>query len=103
MESERRTGRGVNKSMVSETLTIINRQGLHMRPAGTFVRAMAEYQSDLTILFNGRRINGKSIMQVMTACIKCGAELELECSGPDEQEMLRAAAELINSGLGDEI
>ena len=89
--------------MVSEKLTIINKQGLHMRPASTFVQTMARYRSDLTILFNGRRINGKSVMQVMTACIKCGAELELECSGPDEQEMLRVAVELINSGLGDEV
>ena len=89
--------------MVSEKLTIINKQGLHMRPASTFVQTMARYRSDLTILFNGRRVKGKSIMQVMTACIKCGAELELECSGPDEQEMLRVAVELINSGLGDEV
>ena len=89
--------------MVSEKLTIINKQGLHMRPASTFIQTMAKYQSDVAILFNGKRINGKSVMQVMTACIKCGAELELECSGPDEQEMLKAASDLIKSGLGDEI
>ena len=57
----------------------------------------------LTILFNGKKIDGKSIMQVMTACIKCGAEIEIQCSGPDEQEMLLAAADLINAGIGDEI
>lgn len=89
--------------MVSEKLTIINKQGLHMRPASTFVQAMAKYQSDVVILFNGRKVDGKSIMQVMTACIKRGAEIELQCSGPDEQEMLSAAVNLINSGLGDEI
>ena len=40
--------------MVSEKLTVINKQGLHMRPARTFVQTMAEYQSDVTIVFNGR-------------------------------------------------
>ena len=89
--------------MVSEKLTVINKLGLHMRPARTFVQTMAEYQSDVAILFNGKRVNGKSIMQVMTACIKQGAEIELECSGPDEAQMLAAAVALINSGLGDEI
>ena len=74
-----------------------------MRPARTFVQTMAEYQSDVAILFQGKRVNGKSIMQVMTACIKQGAEIELECSGPDEEQMLAAAVALINSGLGDEI
>ena len=89
--------------MVSEKLTVINKQGLHMRPARTFVQAVGEFQSEITILFHDKRIDGKSIMQVMMACIKQGAEIELQCSGPDEEEMLRAAAELIRSGLGDEI
>lgn len=89
--------------MVSEKLTIINKQGLHMRPASTFVQTMAKYQSDITILFNGKKIDGKSIMQVMTACIKRGAEIEIQCSGSDEQEMLSAASHLINTGIGDEI
>ena len=89
--------------MVSEKLTIINKLGLHMRPARTFVQGMAAFQSDIAICFNGKRVNGKSIMQVMTACIKQGAEIKLECSGPDEEQMLAAAVALIKSGLGDEI
>lgn len=89
--------------MVSEKLTIINKQGLHMRPASTFVQTMLKYQSAVAILFNGKKIDGKSIMQVMTSCIKCGAEIEIQCSGPDEQEALKAAADLVRSGLGDEI
>lgn len=89
--------------MVSEKLTIINKQGLHMRPASTFVQTMLKYQSAVTILFNGKKIDGKSIMQVMTSCIKCGAEIEIQCAGPDEQEALKAAADLVRAGLGDEI
>ena len=89
--------------MVSEKLTILNKQGLHMRPARTFVQTMAEYQSDVAILFNGKRVNGKSIMQVMTACIKQGAEIELESSGAGEGQMVAAAVAHINSGLGDEV
>lgn len=89
--------------MVSEKLTIINKQGLHMRPASLFVQTMLKYQSTVAILFGGKKIDGKSIMQVMTSCIKCGAEIEIQCDGADEAEALKAAADLVRSGLGDEI
>ena len=89
--------------MVSGKFTVINKLGLHMRPASNFVQAMAKYQSNIDILFNGKKVNGKSILQVMTACIKCGAEIEIQCSGSDEEEMLKAAGEMIRSGLGDEV
>ena len=89
--------------MVSENFTIINKLGLHMRPASTFVQAMNQYESDITIFFNEKELDGKSIIQVMMGCIQQGAEVRIQCSGPDEAEMLRAAGDLIRSGLGDEI
>ena len=47
--------------MVSQTFTITNSQGFHMRPAGTFTSAMGKYQSTVTIVKDGNRIDGKSI------------------------------------------
>ena len=88
--------------MVSEQLTVVNKAGFHMRPANLFVQAMTKFQSNITIVFNGRDIDGKSIMNVMAACMKQGAEIEIRCEGPDEVEMLRTAAELVRSGLGEE-
>ena len=88
--------------MVSEQLTVINKAGFHMRPANLFVQTMLKFQSNITIVFNGREIDGKSIMNVMAACMKCGAEIEIQCKGPDEVEMLHTAAELVRSGLGEE-
>ena len=52
-------------------------------------------------LFNGKPVNGKSIMNIMAACIKFGAELEIKCEGPDEEAALAKAVELVESGLGD--
>ena len=88
--------------MVSEQLTVINKAGFHMRPANLFVQTMLKFQSNITIVFNGREIDGKSIMNVMAACMKQGAEIEIRCEGPDEVEMLHTAAELVRSGLGEE-
>lgn len=87
--------------MVTAKTKIINPQGMHMRPAQLFVNTMAKYQSDVTILFNGKTINAKSIMHLMAACIKQGSEIEIQCSGEQEADALKAAVDLVESGLGD--
>ena len=88
--------------MVSKDFTITNKMGLHMRPAQVFVTAMSKYASDVTIKFNGRDINGKSIMMLMSACIKCGAEITVVCNGADEEAMLAEASSMIEGGFGEE-
>lgn len=60
-----------------------------MRPANTFVTEMSKFSSEVDIVFGGKRINGKSIMNIMAGCIKCGSEITVECSGADENEMLK--------------
>ena len=87
--------------MVSQKITISNPQGLHMRPAGVFAKGVAKYQSDVNLVFNGKSTNGKSLLNIIGACIKCGSEIEVQCDGPDEEEALKAAIELIESGLGE--
>ena len=89
--------------MISRSVTICNSVGLHARPAGMFVKEMAAFKSDITIINGEKKVNAKRVMQLMTACIKCGTEIEIQCEGPDEAEMLQHAIELIQSGLGDEI
>lgn len=88
--------------MVSQKLQVTNKMGFHMRPANVFVSAMGKYKSDVSIVFNGREINGKSIMNIMAACMKCGAEIEIRCDGEDENAALQEAVRLVKSGLGDE-
>lgn len=87
--------------MVSSKVTVINPQGLHMRPAQIFVTTLMPYKCDITIHFKERKINAKSIMHLMGAAIKQGSEIEIECSGEEENEALAKALELINSGLGE--
>ena len=87
--------------MVSKRITLTNGQGFHMRPAGVFAGEMGKFQSDVWILFGGNRVNGKSLMNIIAACIKCGSEVEIQCEGPDEQAALDKAIELIESGLGE--
>lgn len=87
--------------MVSKTVKITNEMGFHMRPANVFVTAMTKYVSDVEIIAGEKKINGKSIMNIMAACIKCGSEITVECNGPDENEMLQEAVAMIESGFGE--
>ena len=87
--------------MVSQETKNVNPMGMHMRPAGMFAQAMMKYDSDVTLVFGDKEVNAKSIMGVMAACIKCGSELEVRCSGPDEEAALAEAIRLIESGLGE--
>ena len=88
--------------MVSKKTKIVNPMGMHMRPAGMFANAMMKFDSEVELVANGKTVNAKSIMNLIAACIKCGTEVEVQCSGPDEQAALTEALRLIDSGLGEE-
>ena len=87
--------------MVSQNVKITDEMGFHMRPANVFVTAMSKYASNINIIANDKKINGKSIMNIMAACIKCSTEITVECDGPDEKEMLAEAISIIESGFGE--
>ena len=85
--------------MVSKDTRVVDKMGLHMRPANNFITAMTKYKSDITIVFNGNTINGKSIMNIMAACIKYDSPITIICDGEDEQAMIDEAVSLIENGL----
>lgn len=87
--------------MVSKKITIINAQGLHMRPAMEFAQAMSEFESEVTLKYNGSDFNGKSVINIMAGGMKCGSEIEIVCNGADEQTALDKAIEMIQSGFGE--
>ncbi|WP_026661239.1 HPr family phosphocarrier protein [Butyrivibrio sp. AC2005] len=87
--------------MVSKKITVKNEQGMHMRPASLLSQKATPFDSNVKILFNGNSYDCKSVMFLMSACIKCGSEIELQCDGPDEEKALAELSEFIESGMGD--
>ena len=87
--------------MVSKEFTINNELGMHMRPASLLSQMAAKYQSNITIKYNGKDFNAKSVMLLMTALIKCGSVIEVVCDGPDEEAALAEITAFIDSGMGD--
>lgn len=87
--------------MVSQKLVIKNESGLHARPAGILAQAAMKCGSEVWILLGEKKVQVKSILNLMAAGIKCGTEVELQCEGETEQEDLKTLVDLIESGLGE--
>lgn len=87
--------------MITQKMTITNSQGLHMRPAGVFAQEMSKFECNVYIKFKNSKINAKSLLNIIAACIKCGSEISIECEGSDEQQAMAKAIELIESGFGE--
>ena len=87
--------------MVSLKIIVKNEQGLHMRPAGAFVKLASKYKCNITIAANGKEINGKSVMNLIGACIKCGTEMEIKCDGDNEKEALNTLIDFVESSMGE--
>ena len=100
MATEVHEGKGAN-SVVAKKVVLKNREGLHVRPAGLFSNEMQRFLSDVWVCHNEAVVSGKSIMNLIAAGIQCGDEVELRCSGPDEEKALARAVALVESGLGE--
>ncbi len=87
--------------MAELAVTILNKNGLHARPAAEIVRAAAKFKSDITILRDDLEVNGKSIMGVMMLAAECGSTLLLRASGPDEEDAVSAIAAVIANRFGE--
>lgn len=88
---------------LSRRVVITNRQGLHARPADMFVRAASRFQARIEVIKDGNRVDGKSILGVLTLVAEEGSELQIEASGPDAQAALKALSQLVESNFGNEM
>ena len=87
--------------MVERSVQILNKNGLHARPAAEIVKISAKFQSEVTLARDGMEVNGKSIMGVMMLAAECGATLVLRAEGSDADEALNALAALILNKFGE--
>jgi len=69
--------------------------GFHLRAAGRIVKLTKTFGSEVTIRFNGRVANAKSIMGLASLAAEFGAEVEIEITGPDENEAADLLVQLI--------
>ena len=82
--------------MIKTTVTISNKLGLHARASAKLTKLASSFPCDVHLSRNDRRVNAKSIMGVMMLAAGVGTAVELECSGPREDEASTALLALIN-------
>ena len=88
--------------MVSKVVTVVNAEGMHMRPAGMIAKAAkAHPDSEVIMKANGNDIKAKAVMQIMAAGIKKGTEVELVVTGGDEQAVLDEFVQMFENGFGE--
>ncbi|NMC33441.1 MAG: HPr family phosphocarrier protein [Veillonellaceae bacterium] len=81
--------------MVQQEMTVISPTGLHARPAAVLVAAAAKCKSSVSILFAGKTINAKSVLNVLGGGISHGARIIVVADGEDEQAALTAVCRAI--------
>jgi phosphocarrier protein len=88
--------------MVEQTVTIQNRAGIHARPSAMLVQAAKDFQSNIYFEKGDDRINGKSIMGILTLGASFGSEIRIIAEGEDEQRALETMVNLINNKFEEE-
>ncbi|MFD2628982.1 phosphocarrier protein HPr [Oceanobacillus kapialis] len=87
--------------MKEQTFTITADTGVHARPATLLVNKAGQFESEVEVSYNGKNVNLKSIMGVMSLGIPKGAEITVSANGSDEEEALKGVEEVIKEHLGE--
>lgn len=87
--------------MVEKEVTIINKAGMHTRPASTIVKIAAKYKADFFLAKDDFEVNGKSIIGVMTLAAEQGSKLLLKFIGPDEEELAKEMVDFFERGFDE--
>lgn len=87
---------------VERDVEIVNRAGMHARPAAEFVKLAGRFRSEITVAKDGLSVNGKSIMGVLMLAAAQGSRLKVVARGEDAEDAVQALEQLVSSGF-DEI
>lgn len=80
---------------ITKELTLANRYGMHVRPAGLFAKVASRYDADVTVEKDGTVVSGKSIMALMTLEAGHGAILKVTATGPQAKDVIEELEALV--------
>ena|SRR5436190_4202606 len=92
-----RKSAGAHPHKVEKEITIVNRLGMHARPAALFVKVASRFRSDVWVKKEGEEVSGKSIMGLMMLAAGKGSKLQVRCEGPDADRAMEELEQLINA------
>ena len=95
------SGAQKKKNQYEKKFTIQNKLGLHARPAALFVQLANRFKCEVEVIKGHERVNGKSIMGIMTLAAGAGAAITVRTAGEDAFEALQEIAQLIQGNFGE--
>lgn len=87
--------------MPERTVTLPNPSGLHARPAKAFAKAAAQAPGEVSVAKDGREVNAKSVLSILTLDCHQGDQIVIRVEGEDAEATLDTLAGLVESGLGE--
>lgn len=93
----------MSDQIAERTARLVNSQGLHMRPADTFVRVANRFGSNIQLGKGDQLVDGKSILSILTLAAEQGTDLKILAKGPDAKQAVSALAELIEKGFAQDL
>ena len=84
------------------SVRIPNHAGLHARPCHAIVTAASAFESDLRVACDGREVNGRSILELMTLCAPCESVLSFRARGRDAHALVERLAGIVEGGFGEQ-
>lgn len=91
----------MSETKATRTVVVTNPQGLHARPADLFVKTASRFVSKVELIKGQERVDGKSILSLLTLAAVEGTRLSIEAVGPDAQQALDALAELVEHNFAE--
>lgn len=88
--------------MIEKEITVINKLGLHARPAAQLVKTIARFKSEVSIKRDNLTVNAKSIMGVMMLAAELGAVLKFRIEGEDEWRAMDAIEKVFQDKFGED-
>ncbi len=89
--------------MTEKQFLITDEAGIHARPASALVGSLSKFQSDITMEFNGKKVNLKSILGVMSLGVSSGSTVTITADGEDEEQAIAQITEVMkNEGLSNQ-
>jgi phosphocarrier protein HPr len=87
---------------VVHTLEIVNKKGLHARPAAKFAQVVEQFDAEVQVSAGGERIDGSSILDLLMLSAAPGCRITVQATGREAQAVVDALAKLVSGGFGEE-
>ncbi len=87
--------------MIEKTLTVNNEVGLHARPAALFVQTSNKFTSNIQVACGERKVNAKSILNVLTLGASKGSVIHIQAVGEDAEDAMAALEKLVQDNFGE--